>query len=268
MQFPTAAVPNLPKTDHLYLTQNDIYVAKCTQRQLYFHLLKLQDTNRHLQSSSSRLSPLPRTEHYRLHSPSSRTNSAAGSSRSHDDDYVDIVHERQRNWNSPRPIWHRPPSSSSLPKGRASPSFSASSLSPPPTTNGRIKTNSSRTSNSNRLNEHHHDHHSHTGISHISNFTKEREQPSRPSPISSNEQPSPTPSRTSSLQAINNTHHTDELNLGLASPSPPLSISKERNGFPSISVKIPASSRKQESPRNEDSVRDRDMDSDGMFLVR
>ena len=219
-----------------------------------------------LQSSNSRLSPLPRTEHYRLHSPLSRTNSSAGSLRSHDDDYVDVVHERQRNWNSPRPVWHKPPLPN-LPKGRASPfSHSASSLSPPPT-NGRIRTNSFRIPK--HSNGHHH--HSRTDASHISNSTtrKEQEQPSRSSSPSPNGQLSPTPNCTSSLQVINDTRRTDDPNLRHTSCSPsPLESSKERNGFlPSTRVKTTVSSRKQKTPRNEDSVCDRDMESDGMFLL-
>jgi hypothetical protein len=224
----------------------------------------------HLQSSNSRLSPLPRTKHHRLYSPSSPTNSSAGSLKSRDDDYVDVVHERQRNWNSSRPIWHKPSPSPNLPKGRASPSFShsASSLSPPPT-NGRISTNSSRISK--HSNGHHHDHHSHTEVSHISNPTTRKEQEQRPSRSSSpsfNDQLSPTPN--SFLQVNNDTHRTDDPNLRHTSrsPSPPMPFSKERNGLSSTRVKTPASFRKQESPRNEDSVCDRDLESDGMFLLQ
>ena len=218
------------------------------------------NANIHLQSSSSRLSPSPRAERYRLHSPSSRTNSPAESLRSHDDDFVDVV---QWNGNSPRPIWHKPPPSSNLQKDRASPSSSqsASALSLPPTTNGRIKTDNFRTSKPS--NDHHHDHHSHTDISHASNSTEERERPLRPSSTSSNEQSSPTPSRTSSPRVINNTYRID-LRHASRSPSPPVSSSKERNG-----VKTSTSTRKQETPKNEDFIRDRDMESDGMlFSVR
>ena len=254
---------------------------------------------------------MPRTENYRHNSPSSRTNSSAGSLRNQDDDYVDVVYERQRNWNSPRPTWHKPPPLPNLPQGRdASPSFSPSAHSPPPTVKDRIRTNSFRTSK--HLNEHHHDHHSHTDASHTSKptTTREREQTSRPL-----EQSSPTPSRTSSLQAINNTYNTNNPSLQDASrsPSPSLSFSKERNGLPSTREKTPASSRKQgthqeqdyssssninaatpvqksnsrerhltrrdsalqlikttepTSTRNEDTVHDRDMESDGMILAQ
>ena len=184
----------------------------------------------HLQSRNSRLSPLPRTKPYRLHSPSSPTNSSARSLRSHDDNFVDVVHERQRNWNSPRPIWYKPSPSPNLPKGRASPSFShsASSFSPP--TNGHIRTNSVRISK--HSNGHHHDHQGHTDISHISNLTtrKEREQPSRTSSTSPNGQLSPIPNCTSSLQVNNDTHRTDDPNLRHTSrsPSPPVSPTQNK----------------------------------------
>ena len=269
----------------------------------------------HSHSSSSRSSPLPRTEHYSL---PPRTNSSAGSLRNHEDDYVDIIYERQRNWNSPRPIWHKSPPSPNLPKDRSvSPSFSRPASTPSPTTNGRVRTNSLHTSK--HLNKHHH--HSHTEASYKSHTTTEQKQPSCPLLPSSNEQSSPTSSPTSSLQAIDNTYHTNDLSLRHTSrsPSPLLSFSKERNGLPTTGVKTPVSSGKhgtnasfvdqQEenhsifshdmnavapvqnnnsrenhlsrrnsvsqliettellpTPKNKDTVRDQDMESEGMFL--
>lgn len=106
MWLPTTVIPNLPKTDQLYFIRKDTDVAKSTQSQFSLNAKK-KKTLIHMWSNSSRLSPLLRTEIYPHDSPSATAESLRNQNR--DDDYVDVVHERERNWDSPRPIWHKRP---------------------------------------------------------------------------------------------------------------------------------------------------------------
>ncbi|KAF8160953.1 hypothetical protein B0H34DRAFT_673022 [Crassisporium funariophilum] len=189
---------------------------------------------------NSRLSPIPHARLNRHQSfSSSRGSSPSGSSRmsmNHDDEPIDILHERERNWNSPRPVWHKPP---------ASPTFKptahlhgSSSLSPPPATSsppqveGRSRANSFR--NTKELKEQHSIHHRKPNrASFLGPDSGGQTQPTRPLSPLPTEQSSPTPNRVSSLQHADSSYLLDDSKSRHHPPrSPSPSFSKKSSGSP------------------------------------
>jgi len=164
--------------------------------------------------------PYGRSLHHRRSSSSSlRSNSPSvngHNDRHHHDQPDDRMHEKERNWNAPRRVRHD--SSSSLHDHSHSHSHAANGKSPSITShlpNGRARVESLRSTGGHSINR---------------PLTPEPKQSSQSLSPMPPEQPSPTPSRSSSLQAIDNTYqnHGSGIRQPARSPSPLLSFKKDK----------------------------------------